>query len=73
MIDKETWKTGTDRDKMKKIIKYHLQVQYKKRLLEKEKTFSSNRQTIRSFFLRMIAFKTHLDLVGKLKWIGKMT
>ena len=59
---------------MKKLIKYHLQVQYhKKRLIEKEKTFSSNRKTIRCFFLRMVAFKTHIDLVAKLKWIGKMT
>ena len=37
MIDKETWKIGTDCDKMEKIIKYHIHVQYhKKHLFEKE-------------------------------------
>ena len=38
-----------------------MHVQYdKKRLFEKEKTFSSNRETIHYFFLWTIAFKTHL-------------
>ena len=45
---------------------------HKKRFFEKEKTFSSNRKTIHCFFLWMIALKTHLDLIGKFKWIGKM-
>ena len=58
MIDKETWKIGTD--KMGKLIKYHLHVQYHKKRLH-------------GFFLWMIPFNTHLNLIGKLKWIGKMT
>ena len=38
MIDKETWKTETDSDKMDKLLKYYMHVQnYKKRLFEKEK------------------------------------
>ena len=28
MIDKEKWKIGTDRDKMEKLIKYNISVQY---------------------------------------------
>ena len=47
--------------------KYH-----KKHLFEKEKTFSSTRKTTHCFFLRMIAFKTHLYLTEKFKWIEKM-
>ena len=43
-----------------------------KSIFLKKKTFLSNRKTIHCFFLRMIAFKTHLDLIGKLKCIGKM-
>ena len=27
MIDKETWKIGTDRDEMEKLIKYYMHVQ----------------------------------------------
>ena len=51
-VDKETKKIETDRDKIKKLIKYHMHVQYhKNRLFEKEKTFSSNRKTIHCFFL----------------------
>ena len=42
-----------------------------KTIFLKKKTFLSNRKQS-SFFLRMIAFKTHLDLIGKLKCIGKM-
>ena len=43
MIDKETWKIGAERDKMEKLIKYHIHVPYyKKHYFEKEKTFSSN-------------------------------
>ena len=38
MIDKETWKIGTNCDKIEKLTKYHMHVQYyKKRLFEKEK------------------------------------
>ena len=37
MIDKETSKIETDRDKMEKLIKYNMPVQYKKCLLEKKK------------------------------------
>ena len=61
MIDNETWKIETDCDKMEKLIKYHMHVQYHtKSLFEKEKTFSSNYATIHCFFLQTIAFKTHL-------------
>ena len=50
-----------------------MHVQYdKKHLFEKEKTFLSNRKTIHCFFLWMIALKTHLDIIEKFKWIGKM-
>ena len=38
MIDKETWKIGTERDKMKKWIKYHMHVQYHKKHLFKKET-----------------------------------
>ena len=31
MIDKETWKIGTDRDKMEKLIKYNKPGQYHKK------------------------------------------
>ena len=52
MIKKETWKIGKDHDKMKKLIKYLMQVQYhKKHLFEKEKTFSSIHKTIHCFLL----------------------
>ena len=52
MIDKETRKIGTDRDKTEKLIKYHMHVEYhKKDLFGKEKAFSSNRETIHCFFL----------------------
>ena len=50
MIGKETWKIGTDRDKMEKLIKYHMHVHCKKRFFEKDKTSSSNREII-EFFL----------------------
>ena len=53
MINKKTWKIETDRDKMEKLIKYNKQQYHKKRLFEK------------NFLLRMIAFKTRLDLIGK--------
>ena len=40
MIDKETLKIGTDHDKMEKLMKYHMHVQYhKKHLFKKEKSF----------------------------------
>ena len=52
MIDKETSKIETDRDKMEKLIKYNMPVQYKKCLLEKKKkqTFSSNGEQSTVFF-----------------------
>ena len=41
MINKETWKIGTDRDKMEKLIIYHMHVQFhRKHLVEKEKKLS---------------------------------
>ena len=40
MRDKETRKIETGHNKMEKLIKYHMHVQYhKKHLFEKEKTF----------------------------------
>ena len=41
MIYKETWKIGTDCDKMEKLIKYNMPVQYHKKCLlgEKNKSF----------------------------------
>ena len=32
MIDEETWKIGTELDKMGKLIKYHIHVRYHKAL-----------------------------------------
>ena len=49
MLDKETWKIGTDRDKMEKLIKYNMHVQYHKSVFFKKKTFWSNK-TIHCFF-----------------------
>ena len=40
MIDKETWKTGTDRDKMEKLINYHMHVQYHESVFLKKKNLS---------------------------------
>ena len=40
--DKETWKIGTDRDKIEKLIKYNMSVQYHKSIVLKKKTYSSN-------------------------------
>ena len=52
MVDKETCKIETERDKMGRLIKYHMHVQYhKKHYFEKEKTLSSNRKTIYCLFL----------------------
>ena len=63
---------GTSRNLMEKLINYYLHVQYhKKYLLRKKKSFLGNHKTIYFFFLRMIAFKTHLE-IEKFKWIGKM-
>ena len=47
MIDKETWNVETDHDKIDKIVKFKMSVQYKKRLLFK-KTFSGkvNQSTV---------------------------
>ena len=71
MIDKETWKTGTDCDKMENLTKYNMHVQYHKSVFLK-KNFPSNVKNL-LFFSWMVAFKTNLDIIGKFKWIGKMT
>ena len=39
MLNKETWKTGTDRDKMEKLIKYDMDIQDNKSIFCKEKNF----------------------------------
>ena len=36
MIEQETWKTWTDRDKMEKLIKYNMHVQYHKSIFLKK-------------------------------------
>ena len=71
MIDKETLK---NRNRFWKInqIPHACTITYKKHIFEKEKAFSSNHKTILVFFQWIIAFKTHLDLIGKFKCIGKM-
>ena len=48
MIDKETWKIGTERDKMEK-FKRNINVQYHKSIFSK-KTFSSNVKQFTVFF-----------------------
>ena len=48
-IDKETWKIGTDHNKLEKIIKY-MPAQHKKHLLEKKNPFSSNIKESTAFF-----------------------
>ena len=58
MIDKETSNIRTDRNRIEKIIKYNMPVQYKNRI------FLNND----SFFNTEL---THLDLIGKFTWIGK--
>ena len=51
MIDKETAKIGTDCDKMEKLIKYNMRVQYHKSIsLKKKNTFSCNVKQF-TFFL----------------------
>ena len=73
MIDKETWKTGTDRDEMEELMKYNMHVQYhKSAFLKKKKTFLSNGKQF-TVFLWIGAFKAHLDVIGKFTWIGKIT
>ena len=58
---------------MEKLIKYHIYVQYhKKHPFEKQKTLSSNHKTIQCLLLWMMAFKTLLQLIRRLKWIWKM-
>ena len=80
MIAKEIWKTKTDGNKMEKLIKchIHMQVQHQKSVVLKKKTFSSYPKTIHCFFFfvclfLLVGLKTHLDLIGKFKLIGKMT
>ena len=50
MIDKETWNVETNRDKMDKIIKYKISVQYHKMHVLFTKTFSSNVKQSTVFF-----------------------
>ena len=42
IIDKETLKIGTDCDKIEKLIKYNMPVQYHKKGFLGKKTYSSN-------------------------------
>ena len=72
MIDQETWKIGTDHDKMEKLIKYNMMYNTIKAFFWKKKAFSSKVKQF-TFFLWMVAFKTHLGVIGKFIWIGKMT
>ena len=79
MIDKETWKIGTDCNKMEKLIKYNIYVQYYNKSIflkkkKKKKNIISNKiKKLTVFFLLMASFKTHLNVIGKFRWIGKMT
>ena len=59
---------------MEELIKYYMHVQYHKSLFLKKKLshFSSNLKQFNCFLL-IAAFKTHLYVVGKFTWIGKMT
>ena len=66
MIDKETWKIGTELNNQ---IQHACTIS-SKRLFEKN--FPSNVKQF-TFFSWMVAFKTNLDIIGKFKWIGKMT
>ena len=51
MIDEETWKIETDCDKMEKLIKYNMHIQYHKMVfLEKKKTSMSNVKQFIVFF-----------------------
>ena len=73
----DTWQIKKQKI-MKKLIKYYIHVHYhEKHLFDEKKTSSSNSKTIHCcfffFFFLMIALKTHRDLIGKFKWIGKMT
>ena len=40
MIDTETWKIGTDCDKIEKLIKYYMHVQYHKKCLSEKERLS---------------------------------
>ena len=58
---------------MEELIKYHMHVNIIKSIFSKKKKLSQvlvKQPTV--FFLRMIAFKTHLYLTEKFKWIEKM-
>ena len=50
MIDKETWNVERDCDKMEKMIKNKMSVQYHKKRLLLKKTFSSNIKQSTIFF-----------------------
>ena len=71
MIDKERWKIRTNCDKMEKLS--NTSCISKSVFLKKKKLSRVTVKQSTVFFLWMIAFKTHLDLTGKFKWIGKMT
>ena len=67
-------KVGTDCDKLEKLIKYSMYVQYikKAQIKKKKKNSQGKEKNFTVFFLRMVAYKTHLNVIGKLTWIGKM-
>ena len=53
-----------------------MHVHYHEKHLFKEKKTSQvivKQSTVFFFFFLIIVFKTHRDLIGKCKWIGKMT
>ena len=66
MID--TWKTGTDFDKMEQLIKYKMHKQYHKSVILKKASSNVKQFTV---FLWLGAFKTHPDVIGKFTWIEK--
>ena len=57
MIDKQTWKIGKDHNKMEKLIKYHMHVQYhKKHLFKKETKVQITRKASRKSDIEKIVF-----------------
>ena len=57
---------------MEELIKCNMHKQYHKSVFLKQKTPSSNAKQF-TVFLGVGAFKTHLDVIGKFTWMGKMT
>ena len=54
MVDKETWTIGVGCDKMEKLIKYNMHVQYHKRVFlkkKKKKAFSGNKAWLAPWFI----------------------